>query len=142
LRKEGTVQRKKLEGTVKSWKNKPGFETLIGLDKGTATALTGPVGNKDAVQHWEWTDEGTKPHTIRARRKPYLRFRYPSKAKTKPGSFTSGRGSKGRNWAMVRSVSHPGTKARNWSKKLQKQRRRPYTRSMIKAIQRGAKKLF
>ena len=77
LRKEGTVQKKELKKTVSTWKSKPGFESLISLSGGDASILTGPVGDTEAVQHWVWTDEGTKPHRITARRAPFLRFRYP-----------------------------------------------------------------
>lgn len=47
-----------------------------------------------------WTDEGTRPHTIRPRHKKVLRFKY-----------------KGR-LVYARQVNHPGTKATRWFSSL------------------------
>lgn len=48
----------------------------------------------------KFTDEGTRPHTIRARNKKALRFRY-----------------KGRI-VVAKSVNHPGNKGTGWFSKL------------------------
>jgi hypothetical protein len=142
LRKEGTQHRRILKRTVTTWKTKPKFESLIGLDKKTATVLTGPSGNKEAAQRWGWINNGTPPRIIRARRAPYLRFSWPNTAKTRVGKFTSGRGSKGRNWARKRSVRHPGIKKRGWTELLTKKRRGPYILRMKRAMADAAKKTF
>lgn len=50
----------------------------------------------------KYTDEGTKPHTIRAKNKQALRFRYRGRI------------------VIVKSVQHPGNKATHWFSSLGK----------------------
>ncbi len=142
LRKEGTLHKQELEKTVTTWKHKPQFESLIGLTGRDATVVTGPTGSDKAVQLWEWTDLGTKPHIIRARRAPALRFRTGYRAKTTPGQFSSGRSKRFGPWRRPLMVRHPGTEARGWSETLTKRRKRPFTRRMIRAMQRAASKAY
>lgn len=147
LRKEGTDQRKELNKTTKTWNGeKPKFESLIGLERppGSASVLTGPTGSDKAVNKWVWLNDGTRPHVIAARRKPRLAFQTEGfKAKTVPGKFTSGRGRRASGaWAYPVKVRHPGTKARGWSELLQKQRKRPFTNRLIRAMNRAAGKAF
>lgn len=142
LRREGTQHRRILARTVTTWRNKPKFESLIGLTRKDMTVLTGPTGSEKAVQLWEYSDLGTRAHVIRARRAPALRFRWPSTAKTSVGKFKSGPGRRGRNWARKLFVRHPGTKARGWSKLLTKRRKKPFTKAMLAAVKKGASKSF
>jgi len=141
LRKEGRIQQRELRKTVSTWRNKPTFEFVIGIAKDGVRVATGPGGNKDAAQHWVWTNDGTKPHAIVARRAPRLRFQTGFVPKTRHGQFKSYRGRRFGPWTSPRAVWHPGTEARNWTEILQKRRKRPFTRAMIKAIQRGARKM-
>jgi len=143
LRKEGTDQRRVLNPTIRTWQGeKPKFETLVGLDRppGGATVLTGPTGSEKAVNKWRWLDEGTR-----------IRWALMSgnwRSKTRPGSFSAGRGAgrvviAGRRAMMARNIRpRPGIEARNWSKILTEQRRRPFTRRIIAAMQRGSAKAF
>jgi hypothetical protein len=143
LRKEGTTHRQILARTVTTWKHKPTFESLIGLDRRLgATVITGPTGSDKAVKLWQWADEGTKPHTIRAKNAPALSFRTGYTAKSRVGKFTSRRSRRYGPWRRTKSVRHPGTKAREWTKILTKRRKGPFTQRMIKAMQRAAKKSF
>ena len=141
LRKEGTEHKKILRKTVETWHGeKPKFETLIGLSGSDATAITGPVGSDKAVNKWHWLNGGTK-----------IRWALMSRdwrSKTTPHKYQSGRGSgrvliAGRRAMQARGIRpRPGIKARGWSEDLTKQRKRPFTRAMIKAMQRGAAKAF
>lgn len=145
LRAEGRDQKKELKKTVTGWRGeKPDFESLIGLERppGGASVLTGPTGSTKAVNKWVWTDQGTKPHIIRARRVPRLRFQTGYVPSTTPGKFTSRRSRRFGPVVRPRAVRHPGTKARNWTTILQKRRRRPFTKRMIRAMQKGSKKVF
>lgn len=142
LRAEGAFQKKELEKTVRTWKHKPNFEFLIGLTYEDAMVVTGPTGDTFAVQLWEWTDQGTKPHTIRAKRAPALRFQTGFQAKTVRGSFRSRRSRRFGPWVRPKQVKHPGTRARLWSETLTKRRKRPFMRRMISAMQSAAKKSF
>jgi hypothetical protein len=145
LRKEGTVQRKELRKTTSGWRGeKPKFESLVGLGRppGGASVLTGPTGSTKAVNKWVWTDQGTRPHLIRARRAPRLRFQTGYVPSTTPKKFTSRRSRRFGPTVRPKVVRHPGTKARGWTELLSKRRKRPFTKRMIKAMQRGATKVF
>lgn len=71
-------------------------------------------------QIYIWVNNGTEPHTIRAKNAPFLNFSYPSSPKTTPGTLASKKGSRGSNWASVVEVKHPGTKARKFDEIIQK----------------------
>jgi len=142
LRKEGRIQVKELDKTTKTWNGeKPKFESLIGLDrKEGASVLTGPTGSDKAINKFLWLDKGTK-----------IRWAVMSgnwKSKTKPGNFRAGAGRgyvviAGRGAMSKRNIrARPGIKPRGWTEKLQKQRKRPFQKSMVKAMQRGAKKIY
>ena len=132
LRAEGTVQRNLLKQTVATWEgDKPEFETLIGLDSGNASVMTGPVGSMKGVKKWNWLNEGT-----RVRRAVMSRN---WRSKTSPRSFRSGAG-RGRVVFISKRISMPGIKAREWSKMVQEQRRRPFTARMVGAMRRGLAK--
>lgn len=146
LRKEGREQVKQLKKTTKNWRNPPDFEFLIGLTRGPnggATVVSGPVGrgtgSRNPVAIWQYLNQGTS-----------IRWALMSRdwrSKTRPNSFQSGRGRgrvviAGRRAMTARGIGpRPGIEARNWSTILTKRRKRPFTRRMIKAMQRGAKKL-
>ena len=141
LRREGTEHKKILRKTVETWQGeKPKFETLIGLSGQDATAITGPVGSDKAVNKWHWLNGGTK-----------IRWALMSRdwrSKTTPHKYQSRRGAgrvviAGRRAMQSRGIApRPGIKARGWSEDLTKQRKRPFMRAMIKAMQRGAAKAF
>ncbi len=140
LRKEGKDQVKELNKTTATWKGaKPTFETLIGLSRGLgggASVATGPSGSTEGVNKWHWLNGGTR-----------VRWALMSgnwKSKTKPGRFKSG-GGRGRVIVVGKrrmAKPQPGIKARNWADKLQKQRKKPFTLRMIKAMQRASKNAF
>jgi hypothetical protein len=143
LRGEGRDQKKELDKTTRTWKGeKPKFETLVGLERppGSASVLTGPSGSDKAVNKWVWLNEGTR-----------IRWALMSKdwqSKTRVRWFGSGRGSgrvviAGKRAMMRRGIRpRPGIEARGWSEDLQKRRRRPFTRRMVKAMQRASRKAF
>lgn len=133
LRAEGKVQREKLEQTTATWKGeKPDFESLIGLSKGDASVATGPTGNEKGVKKWGWLNEGTKV------RRALMSSDW--KSKTSRRNFRSGGGA-GHMVYASRKLNRPGIKAREWTQLLQEQRRRPFTKRMIQAMQRGLRKL-
>jgi hypothetical protein len=67
---------------------------------------------------FRYVDEGTRPHTIVPRRRKRLAFSSKFGPKTRPGSLTSGGGSKGGVDTFVRFVAHPGSKPRNFTKNI------------------------
>lgn len=137
---EGKHQVREFKKTVSSWEGeKPNFTYEFEVTHTDATLLVGPTGSKHAVQKWVWTDQGTRPHTIRAKRAPLLRFQSGFRAKTTPYKFMSSRGWRGGNWVSARSVRHPGTKPRYWSVTMRKKRKKPLYNRIDKAVIRGLK---
>jgi len=86
---EMALQAKELyEKTTATWKHPVKF-SIVRVKDGRV------VGTDDAI--YGYVDHGTKPHIIRARRAPLLRFKVRGfKAKTKVGVLSSYRGAPGR----------------------------------------------
>lgn len=136
LRAEGRLVKREFEKTTKTWKGaKPTFEIAIGLTGQDAIVLVGPGGNQEGAQKWVWLNDGTPPHPIRAKNVPNLIFRDGRgfKAKTKVKTFTSGPGANVGKWIKKPAVKHPGIEARDWTGEIVKNRRKQFTRNMIKA---------
>lgn len=138
---EGRAQVNELKKTVGSWQNKPTFAHAISLAGGNISVLTGPEGGKPA-DIWNWIDKGTKRRVITAKRAPYLKFRRNYSAATSPGCFGSYPSGSYGDWVSKKSVIHPGIKARLWSETLQEKRQKIFAQAVIKAVQRGAQKLY
>ena len=138
LRKEGTAIKKEYKKTTKTWRRQPEFEVLIGLTGKDASVL---VGKSSRI--YGYVDKGTRDHYVPRSGVATMAFRPGYRAKTTPGKIGSGSGGasgtrivrRGR-W-MVR-----GIKARGFSPAIQKRRRKPFTRGMIRAMQRAAEKSF
>ncbi len=101
--------------TTRTWKHKPKFYM-----KRTARGIT--INTDDPI--YVWTDYGTKPHTIKAKNAPFLVFRYPYRAATKPRVIGSINAQYGKFWARKVEVHHPGTKPRHFTDEI--------TRRMLK----------
>jgi hypothetical protein len=136
LRREGSIVKKEYEKTVATWNDPPKFEVLIGLERGAsgnATTLVGPTGTELQVSKFLWTDEGTRPHVIKAKNAPNLVFQRGFTPKTQPGKIASGPGQRFGDFVKKKQVNHPGTKARRFTETIAKRRRKPFTQAMIKA---------
>jgi hypothetical protein len=142
MRKEGTAAKQELEKTVGGWKGeKPKFEVLIGLTRDDTTVVVGPTGSDEAVNKWNWLNEGTKPHPIRAKRAKYLKYRLGYNAGTRPGTLQSRGGYYvGSWWRRSRSVIHPGIEARGWTELVTQRRMPKFIKSTNEALRRGMKK--
>lgn len=142
LRRQGKETEAEFAKTVATWNDKPKFESEISLSGGDAMVLTGPTGSDEAVQHFEWVDQGTKPHIIRPRRGRVLRFSSKFTPKTRKGWIGSQRGGPSGDPVYAPVVHHPGTQARELSEAIQKRRKKKFTEGMVDAMQRGAAKAF
>lgn len=140
--RQGKINRKEYKKTVATWEGeKPDFQSFVTFGFGNITLTTVPVGGGlKAVEKFLWLDEGTK-----------IRWAVMSgnwKSKTTPGKLASGRGRgrvviAGRRAMQRRNIRpRPGIKAREWTETLRKQRRRPFTRAMIKATNRGLDRIY
>jgi len=77
---------------------------------------------------------GTRPHIIRVKNAKYLAFGSAFTSKTRPGTLTSGSGSRGPVDTFVKQVQHPGTEARDYDKQAAKIAQRDYPARMLKAV--------
>jgi hypothetical protein len=134
LRAEGRIIKKEFEKTTTTWKGaKPTFKIAIGLTGQDAIVIVGPAGDTEGAQKWVWLDEGTKPHVIKAKNVPNLKFRTNFTPKTKVKTFSSRKGSIKPPWRSTPQVRHPGIEARDWTGEIAKRRRKPFTKRIIKA---------
>jgi hypothetical protein len=94
------------KATTATWTHKPAF-TPQPTERGWMVAV-------NPAQPYTWVDAGTKPHIIKAKNVPLLRFAGPYHAKTKPNVIAAYKGGRGNVWVSKRMVHHPGTEARNF----------------------------
>lgn len=108
------LYRRELLRPTRTWQHAVDAEISYYLDGETMVAA---VIIKDQI--YNWLNEGTKPHVIRAKNAPYLRFRVGGFiAKTRPGSLFSGPGSPATGpMVSKKQVWHPGTEPRKWTEK-------------------------
>jgi len=136
LREEGRIIAKEFDKTTRTWKGaKPKFEILIGLTSKDATVVVGPTGSDKAILKWVWIDEGTRPHKIKAKNVPLLKFRSGFSPKTFPNRIASFPGGSFGSFVSKKEVNHPGTEPRNLTKTVVKRRRKPFLNNIIKAAQ-------
>ena len=118
--------------TTRTWKHKPRFHPVR-----TARGIT--INTDDQI--FMWIDEGTKgPYKIPKRPKtdrdpiPFLVFRWPYKAATRPRVIASYAASRGKNLAFKRQVTHPGIKARKFTAEITKRMQKRAAGIMRKRI--------
>lgn len=98
------------QGATKSWSGPPKVE-IITQEFSRIVVVDSPV--------FDFVDQGTRAHRIIARRGRALRFRGGFRAKSSPGSLSSGAGGASGDYRYARAVNHPGTKPRHYTKKIQ-----------------------
>lgn len=109
---------------VANWKGKPVFKRETEVTRDLMIGRIKIEGSEENALHWLWTDEGTKPHTITAKRVPRLKFQVGFNPKTRAVAQSSvGDGSKFGAWVNPITVDHPGTEARNFTKTWAKKQR-------------------
>lgn len=141
LRAEGRDSVKELEKTVRYWtKDKPKFETIIGLTGRDASVFVGPTGNTKGAQKWQWLDEGTRAHVILPRRARMLRFTVGGYSGSHPNSLDVRPAVSGTEVVFAKRVHHPGIAARNWSYLIQRRRKQKFIKRMLAAVKRGMEK--
>jgi hypothetical protein len=109
---------------VKTWEERPEFETATSLMTGKPPGPSVLVGTDDLV--YLYVDEGTKPHEIWAgaytgkSEHKVLSFQGNYRSKTDVDNLDAHAGGASGDWAHPPMVNHPGTKARNFTKIIQK----------------------
>jgi hypothetical protein len=105
---------------VKNWKSDVGFRAAKYIRKDRMWVTVFPVGSDREV--WFYVDLGTKPHTITAKRGPYLTFQagnYVPKTLAKPARTVSGGGQvRNAQWVKTKRVQHPGSEGRGFTKQI------------------------
>jgi hypothetical protein len=106
---EADEVKKDFEKTTSTWETKVNFtinKTKFGRGISTKSKIYGYVNN------------GTRAHTITARRARVLAFGSASRPKTRPGVIASSNGGSGGSTVYRRQVRHPGTTAREFDKAI------------------------
>lgn len=140
LRKEGTEEKKMLEGTTKYWEGaKPKFTSEVSLAGGDAQLLVGVGGDKEAAAKWVRVNDGTKGgYWVFPRRARALRFQpgydagsTPNTLDVKParryGEFIY------RAWVFIKN----GIAPRNWTTVVLKARYIPFRQAINEALEKG-----
>lgn len=133
LNKEAKIIKREYEKTVATWNDPPKFEILTDISGNDVTVLVGPAGTELQVNKFVWTDEGTKPHVIKAKNAPALAFQSGYSPKTLPNKIASYPAGHFGEFVRVQSVNHPGTKPRNFTIIITNRRRKPFQQAMIAA---------
>lgn len=120
------------EKTTTTWSSRPSFSVV--------KSATARYGVKTNSERWNWIDRGTRRRIIRPKAGGLLIFKVPFRAKSKPGTIRSFKGSRGSKWRSARRIKYPGIKARNWTqtivKRLQPQAANRLRRALKKARQK------
>jgi hypothetical protein len=126
---------------VSNWDHRPTFRARKRITQDEIRLYVFPATHK---QLWQWNVEGTRPHPIRAKNAPTLRFKAGTyMPKTGPGGKWYGGPGRvaGGQWVSPFAVMHPGTEPRNWPEVIRKQEKRWFSRTMENAWRRGIRKL-
>lgn len=108
---EGTKQiQREYNKTTRRWVVRPKFTIKRTSTGGTLTAV---ISTKSAI--YGYVDEGTKPHAIRPKRAPALRFQTGFVPKTTPNVLDSTTGRHFGPFVYAQQVMHPGNAPRNFT---------------------------
>lgn len=139
MRATGQEMKTDLDKVVRPWKHRITFRAQLDNRAAVRTVKIVPQGANKAI--WYYVDLGTKPHIIRAKNKPFLKFQSGYSARTAPvAKFNQGTGQKFGAWKQKREVHHPGTKARKFSETFFKELTPPFPDRIQAAVKRGLNK--
>jgi hypothetical protein len=121
-----------LNAITRSWKHRPGFS----IERGPYWRMVHANKTTKAGEVFDMLDAGTRPHVIRARNVPRLRFYAKGfVAKTTPRVIFSEGGQKAtHNFRTPVEVHHPGTKAREWYDVIQEKWNKEMPAQMQRSI--------
>lgn len=119
------------ESTVRTWDHKPVFDVTITRTGGDFQIS---AGTDNLI--YLFVSEGTKPHTIAAKRSPYLIFQGGYKAKTRVGIIGSNAGGRDENgdWFRKKQVQHPGFPGRQFIGKIRSRRQKSLSQNVSHEI--------
>ena len=135
----GKVLKRDHEKVVSQWTHKPKFNYSVTVSRGVFSTDVIVYGANAKI--WKFVNYGTKPHKIRAKNKPFLRFRTGYQARTARGGF-GGPGRATGGWVAAKEVSHPGNAAREFTKQISKRARPRFRRLTEKAFRKAIRRNF
>ena len=108
---------KEFQAVVQNWEHKPKF---IAKRKGYDITVR-PTGPNAKI--WRYVNDGTRPHKIKARNAPTLRFKWGGPGSYVPktkfwGQFGGPGVVRGGTWRSPKEVRHPGTKPREFDSRI------------------------
>lgn len=115
--------------TTATWTHQPSFEI--------EHENTGRWSVSTDDQIYQWVDQGTRAHVIRARNAPLLRFTVPFTSKTVPRWIGSRPGSRGNQWVSKKQVQHPGTKPREFRRIISQRAQGPTVARLREALKQA-----
>lgn len=126
---------KEFEKVVQNWEHKPRF---VARQEGF-TITVRPVGRDAKI--YRFVNDGTRPHKIKARRFPRLKFIWGGPGsyvpKTKPIGQYGGPGVvRGGTWTSPQEVDHPGTEPRHFDSRIANKMAPTLAKAMRDAISR------
>ena len=133
MKQTGVDIKKDFEQTTATWKHKPKFEILLGIERGAEVM----VSTDDEI--YRWVNDGTEEHIILPVNAQALRFREGFIPKTRPGSLISAEGASFGRVLFRAGVIHPGTEARDFEKQIYKKWQPRFKRRMEQAMKQAAK---
>lgn len=140
LKKEGTVEKKLLEGTTKYWQGaKPTFTAEVSLAGGDAQLLVGVGGNTEAAKKWTGVNDGVPGgRWIYPRHARVLRFQPGYDAGSTPNTLDV---KPARRYGEViyrpRAYVRRGIQARNWTVVVLRERFVPFRTAINAALEQG-----
>lgn len=139
LRDTGMELKTSHDKVVREWTHRPSFKATYSTHAAIQSVKISPQGRHKDL--WTWVDKGTKPHVIRAKNAPFLKFQTGYSARTAPiAKSAQGTGQRFGSWVQKTEVQHPGTEARDFSKTFMKELTPSFGDRIQAAIKRGIKK--
>lgn len=125
---------------TRSWSHQIKFRAETKLQPSLYTVKIAPQGRHKNL--WIWTDLGTKPHVIRAKNAPFLKFQTGYSARTAPvAQFNQGTGQSFGEWRQVTEVDHPGNEPRKFTETFMKKLTPSLQDRIQAAVKRGIAKV-
>lgn len=128
LKVEGRYAKGLLDQTVATWQDAPTFPVELHYKGGFIELRVQPKGTEHQLWKWVWLDQGTRVR--------YATMTRNFKAKTSPGSFSSGTGAGGVAY-VSKKVPRPGIAARNWSAMLNYRMEKRFKKNLEAAIRQA-----
>jgi len=124
---------------VANWRNKPKFNTRKTIKPDKIFMTVFPTGENKKI--WIFVDKGTKPHVIKAKNVPTLKFRtgYQPKTLARPARTVPGGGKSTGPFISKVQVNHPGSEARNFTKQIAEDIKPDFKRVIENAFKRTSK---